>query len=90
MGKPLLTDEIIAKSKYKNPSEYDLEETKVLPVIGSTVSDYESFERDESETPYKSRRLENSKRNEFQKKLNLILFVVVCLLVLLVYAIIKL
>ncbi|HGA3406611.1 TPA: cell wall synthase accessory phosphoprotein MacP, partial [Streptococcus agalactiae] len=39
---------------------------------------------------YKSRRIENAKRNEFQRKLNLVLFILLILLALLFYAIFKL
>ncbi|HGD4155252.1 TPA: cell wall synthase accessory phosphoprotein MacP, partial [Streptococcus agalactiae] len=37
-----------------------------------------------------SRRIENAKRNEFQRKLNLVLFILLILLALLFYAIFKL
>lgn len=97
MGKPLLTDEIIARANRSNDEWDDLEDTKIIPSFSEKISqqvcdeDYDYYDYDEDdERIYKSRRIENSKRNEFQKKLNLVLFVVIALIALLVYAIIKL
>lgn len=94
MGKPLLTDEIIEKARRQKNKWDDLEDTKVMPNISEQVSHYsydEEFdEYEDDERIYKSRRIENTKRNEFQKKLNLVLFVVIALIALLIYAIIKL
>lgn len=99
MGKPLLTDEIIEKARQQKNKWDDLEDTKVMPRFSEQVSQYtydEEFDEDgydydeDDERIYKSRRIENTKRNEFQKKLNLVLFIVIALIALLIYAIIKL
>ena len=39
---------------------------------------------------YKSRRIENAKRSEFQSKLNKLLLVIILLLAILIFAILKL
>ena len=71
MGKPLLTDDIIEQAKR---GEIDLEE-------------YPYYEADYQPSAYKSRRIENAKRNQFQHKLNRILFWVVVLLIILFIAV---
>lgn len=101
MGKPLLTDEIIAQARQNNSDwDNDLEVTKVMPVVrpsherseDEVEQDFMTGYTDEGDTDriYKSRRIENTKRQAFQKKLNLILFVVFCLIALLIYAMMKL
>ncbi len=101
MGKPLLTDEIIARA---NRGEYDEdpEATKVMP--GQLIPDQpvdldatrtfaledsqENWEEKAShEKVYKSRRIENEKRSVFQSKLNRFFLVVLILLAILIYAI---
>lgn len=112
MGKPLLTDEIIAKARSRKRQGYDdLEDTRVMPTLNSrsyednySQSRYDYYENtyddedyeyaedyeDDDLRIYKSRRIENTKRSQFQRKLNLILFVVIVLIALLVYAVLKL
>lgn len=108
MGKPLLTDEIIARA---NRGEFDLdqERTKVIPrqlVDDQAVDldatrtfklDEERLNLDEKELEareaakvYKSRRIENEKRNLFQSKINRFFLVVLILLAFLIYAIFNL
>lgn len=84
----------------------DSEETKVIRIDRyDTIVPYEEYEEEE-ETPgfldkwknrkrkdqyvYKSRRIENAKRSKFQRKLNLIMFVVIVLLIALFFAVFNL
>lgn len=81
MGKPLLTDDIIEQAKR---GEIEMDEYAHF--------DEESYDGQDFEVPvngsdYKSRRLENARRNQFQKKLNRLLFWVVVLLIILFIAI---
>lgn len=99
MGKPLLTDEIIERAnrgeKISGPPLIDDEETKILPTscqeFGySRVRDHgfsqDTLAIDVEPSIHKSRRIENTKRNVFNSKLNKILFTVIFLLILLVLA----
>ena len=79
MGKPLLTDDIIEQAKR---GEIDLEEHPYYEDY-----DQEFYDEDCQPSAYKSRRIENAKRNQFQHKLNRILFWVVVLLILLFIAV---
>ncbi|WP_159565101.1 cell wall synthase accessory phosphoprotein MacP [Streptococcus halichoeri] len=93
MGKPLLSDDVIERANRGEhfSSEYDVDDfdTKVV-VTGDVYSyDYEPYE-DDSERIYKSRRIENEKRHQFQSKLNLLLIALVILIAILVYAIFNL
>ncbi|KHD41387.1 hypothetical protein GKS17_01245 [Streptococcus uberis] len=86
MRKALLTDDIIEKAKRGDVIEDDFDvdsETKIM-----TFSD----DRDDSHSNriYKSRRIENAKRNQFQSKLNLLLIALVLLIALLIYAVFNL
>lgn len=86
MRKALLTDDIIEKAKRGDVIEDDFDvdsETKIM-----TFSDdlYDSH----SNRIYKSRRIENAKRNQFQSKLNLLLIALVLLIALLIYAVFNL
>ena len=100
MGKPLLTDEMIEKAnrgeKISGSPLLDNEETKIL----STSSRSFGYERPKGHgfsqetltievepSIHKSRRIENTKRNVFNSKLNKILFTIIFLLILLVLAI---
>ena len=76
MSKPLLTDDVIEQAKR---GEIDLEEQPYY-------EDYD-HEADYQPSAYKSRRIENAKRNQFQHKLNRILFWVVVLLIILFIAV---
>ncbi|KGR72120.1 cell wall synthase accessory phosphoprotein MacP [Streptococcus phocae subsp. phocae] len=80
MGKPLLTDDVIEKAKrgevFESDDYADLD-TKIM-----TFEDH-----GESERIYKSRRIENAKRSQFQSTLNLVLILVVMLIGLLAYAV---
>ena len=80
MGKPLLTDEVIEKAKRGESflaDEYADFDTKIKP----------RPDHEESESIYKSRRIENARRSQLQSKLNLILIAVIILIALLVYAV---
>lgn len=86
MGKSLLTDEIIEKAKRGEVIEDDFSadpDTKIM-----TFSDDDFM--DHQERIYKSRRIENAKRNEFQSKLNLLLFALLILIAILIYAVFNL
>ena len=99
MGKPLLTDEIIERAnrgeEISGPPLQDDEETKILSTSSqnfgySRSRDYNSIQDtltiELEPTIHKIRRIENTKRNVFNSKLNRILFTVILLLILLVLA----
>lgn len=103
MGKPLLTDEMIARAnrgdKSYDKGHFDSEETIVISTDNQIPqSSYdktrdlnENYDDYDYEEPIiKSRRIENAKRGKFQSKLNWILIGVVLLLAFLAYAIFKL
>ena len=79
MSKPLLTDDVIEQAKR---GEIDLEDHPYY-------QDYEEefYEANYQPSAYKSRRIENAKRNQFQHKLNRILFWIVVLLIILIVAV---
>ncbi|MTB43914.1 cell wall synthase accessory phosphoprotein MacP [Streptococcus uberis] len=86
MRKALLTDDIIEKAKRGDVIEDDFDvdsETKIM-----TFSD--DPDDSHSNRIYKSRRIENAKRNQFQSKLNLLLIALVLLIALLIYAVFNL
>lgn len=86
MRKALLTDDIIEKAKHGDVIEDDFDvdsETKIM-----TFSD--DLDDSHSNRIYKSRRIENAKRNQFQSKLNLLLIALVLLIALLIYAVFNL
>ncbi|MCK1190337.1 cell wall synthase accessory phosphoprotein MacP [Streptococcus uberis] len=86
MRKALLTDDIIEKAKRGDVIEDDFDvdsETKIM-----TFSD--DLDYSHSNRIYKSRRIENAKRNQFQSKLNLLLIALVLLIALLIYAVFNL
>ena len=99
MGKPLLTDEMIERANrgedISGAPLLDSEETKILPTSSQGVS-YNQFKNhgfsqetltiEVEPSIHKSRRIENTKRNVFNSKLNKILFTVIFLLILLVLA----
>ena len=99
MGKPLLTDEMIERAnrgeKFLRSPLLDDEETKILPTSSSPFwlcqpKDHgfsqETLKIQVEPSIHKSRRIENTKRNVFNSKLNKILFAVIFLLILLVLA----
>ena len=91
MGKPLLTDEMIERAnrgeKISGPPLLDDEETKILPTSSSRFGfSQETLKTQVEPSIHKSRRIENTKRNVFNSKLNKILFAVIFLLILLVLA----
>lgn len=102
MSKPLLTDEIIERAnrgeKISAPPLLDDEETKILPTSSSRFGYANPKDHGFSQETLKiqvepsihksrqSRRIENTKRNVFNSKLNKILFAVIFLLILLVLA----
>ena len=103
MGKPLLTDEMIARAnrgdKFYDKGHFDSEETIVISTdnqipqssYDKTSDLNENYDDYDYEEPIiKSRRIENAKRGKFQSKLNWILIGVVLLLAFLAYAIFKL
>ena len=75
MSKPLLTDDVIEQAKR---GEIDLEDQEFYD---------EDYEANYQPSAYKSRRIENAKRNQFQHKLNRILFWIVVLLIILIVAV---
>lgn len=86
MRKALLTDDIIEKAKRGDVIEDDFDvdsKTKIM-----TFSD--DLDDSHSNRIYKSRRIENAKRNQFQSKLNLLLIALVLLIALLIYAVFNL
>lgn len=84
MAKPLLTDELIERAKR---GEIDLDGTGHY---SDQTDDFDDYEAAVNGSDYKSRRLENARRSQFQRKLNRILFWVILLLVLLLLAVIYL
>lgn len=74
MGKPLLTDEVLAEAQ----KEANWEKHAQLRSSG------------ERRTIYKSRRIENAKRGAFQSKLNQLLVLVILLIIALIYAMFRL
>ena len=99
MGKPLLTDEIIERANrgenISGPTLVDNEETKILLTssqhYGNSSSRDHGFSQETltievEPSIHKSRRIENTKRNVFNSKLNKILFSVILLLILLILA----
>lgn len=99
MGKPLLTDEMIERANrgedISGPPLLDDEETKILPTssqnFGHSRTRDHGFSQDTltievEPSIHKSRRIENTKRNVFNSKLNKILFAVIFLLILLILA----
>lgn len=99
MGKPLLTDEIIERANrgenISGPTLVDNEETKILSTstqhYGISRSRDHGFSQETltievEPSIHKSRRIENTKRNVFNSKLNKILFSVILLLILLILA----
>ena len=99
MGKPLLTDEMIERANrgedISGTPLLDSEETKILPTSSRGASYNRSNDHGFSQETltievepsiHKSRRIENTKRNVFNSKLNKILFAVILLLILLVLA----
>ena len=103
MGKPLLTDEMIARANRGEDISgrplRDEEETKIIPTHSSQAFGYaspqagpsyrqETLQIEVEPTVTKSRRIENQKRGVFQAKLNKILLAVVLLLLLLIAAIV--
>lgn len=100
MGKSLLTDEMIERANRDEkisgpPLLDDNEETKILPTSSSRFGyanpkdhgfSQETLKIQVEPSIHKSRRIENTKRNVFNSKLNKILFAVIFLLILLVLA----
>ena len=99
MGKPLLTDEIIERANrgenISGPTLVDNEETKILLTSSQHYGNSRSRDHGFSQETltikvepsiHKSRRIENTKRNVFNSKLNKILFSVILLLILLILA----
>lgn len=81
MSKPLLTDEIIERYNRGESLEDLLHEHELK--TGQTIR----LEEIDIDRMIKSRRIENAKKNQFRRKLNLILAVILLLLALLMYAI---
>lgn len=81
MGKPLLTDEMIARYNRGEALEDILADQEAR--TGQTIHISES----EIARMVKSRRIENAKHGAFQSKLNRILLVIALLALLLLYAI---
>lgn len=74
MSKPLLTDEVIAEAQ----KEENWDKHMRITVDAN------------QRTVYKSRRIENARRSVFQSKLNRLLWLVLLLIVVLIYAVFNL
>lgn len=96
MRKPLLSDDILERAKkernldssngyYSKPKKAPKKKQVSHRVVENVTS---KTNRDKH--VYKSRRIENEKRDEFQKKLNTILLILIILVAVLFYAIFKL
>ena len=83
MSKPLLTDDVIEQAK---SGEIDLDYHPYYQYYEEEFYD-EDYEANYQPSAYKSRRIENAKRNQFQHKLNRILFWIVVLLIILIVAV---
>ena len=83
MSKPLLTDDVIEQAKR---GEIDLEDHPYYQDYEEEFYD-EDYEAIYQPSAYKSRRIETAKRNQFQHKLNRILFWIVVLLIILIVAV---
>ena len=83
MSKPLLTDDVIEQAKR---GEIDLEDHPYYQDYEEEFYD-EDYGANYQPSAYKSRRIENAKRNQFQHKLNRILFWIVVLLIILIVAV---
>ena len=81
MSKPLLTDDVIEQAKR---GEIDLEDH---PYYQDYEEEFYDEDYEAKPSAYKSRRIENAKRNQFQHKLNRILFWIVVLLIILIVAV---
>lgn len=106
MGKPLLTDEIIERANRGESFDQtapfseneDKEATKIIETSPRDELKHEGKglfsslkkEDEKDQMVYKSRRIENAKRSEFQSKLNKVLLVIILLLAILIFAILKL
>lgn len=106
MGKPLLTDEIIERANRGESFDQtepfteneDREATKIIETSPRDAVKHEEKrffdslkkEDEKDQMVYKSRRIENVKRSEFQSKLNKLLLVIILLLAILIFAILKL
>ena len=99
MGKPLLTDEMIERANRgekisgplllmtRKPRFYQpLLPVLVMPIPKDHGFSQETLKIQVEPSIHKSRRIENTKRNIFNSKLNKILFAVIFLLILLVLA----
>ncbi|GAA5397462.1 cell wall synthase accessory phosphoprotein MacP [Streptococcus uberis] len=86
MRKALLTDDIIEKAKRGDVIEddFDVDSETIIMTFSDDLDD------SHSNRIYKSRRIENAKRNQFQSKLNLLLIALVLLIALLIYAVFNL
>ncbi|MFC5631141.1 MULTISPECIES: cell wall synthase accessory phosphoprotein MacP [Streptococcus] len=81
MSQPLLTDEIIERYNHGEDLEELLYEHELK--TGQTIR----IEEIDIDRIIKSRRIENAKKNQFRRKLNMILAIILVLLCLLAYAI---
>lgn len=86
MGKSLLTDEVIEKANRGEYIEDDFADDFTVDSDTKIMTFADDDYDDDSQRIYKSRRIENAKRNQFQSKLNLLLLALVILIALLIYA----
>ncbi|MGT2907845.1 cell wall synthase accessory phosphoprotein MacP [Streptococcus dentiloxodontae] len=95
MGKPLLTDEIIERANrgeqfYEDTPSTDWDEDKLYVDYHERdlmeQKGYHAAKTNKADV-YKSRRIENAKRGQFQKKLNKLLFWLIILLIILFVAV---
>lgn len=91
MGKSLLTDEVIDRARRGETFEEDPyldSDTKIITFDEQEESD--NFEDNDDHRIYKSRRIENARRSQFQAKLNLMLFALLVLIAILIFAVFRL
>ncbi|MGT2828313.1 cell wall synthase accessory phosphoprotein MacP [Streptococcus hillyeri] len=81
MSKPLLTDDMIDRYNRGESLEDILYEHELR--TGQTIQ----MDEIEIDRIIKSRRIENAKKNQFRRKLNFILTIILLLLSLLIYAV---
>ncbi|KHD45717.1 cell wall synthase accessory phosphoprotein MacP [Streptococcus hongkongensis] len=88
MGKSLLTDDVIERAQRGETFDQDPyldSDTKIITFEDSEENDYYDDNR-----IYKSRRIENARRSQFQAKLNLMLFALLVLIAILIFAVFRL
>lgn len=91
MGKSLLTDDVIERAKRGKTFEEDPyldSDTKIITFAENQIND--DLDDNVDNRIYKSRRIENARRGQFQAKLNLMLFALLVLIAILIFAVFRL